>query len=115
MDWKVHYGDGKTFSDEDGSPEQAPALNVQAIAERNKKVGRRIISGFHFYVRREGRWEGVDWFGVVDHFITLGLLKAGRTVSDETFEQILINAQDDPDLPIKSSPHPTENGRNTYI
>jgi hypothetical protein len=115
LEWRIYYGDGTTFSSLDGETEDAPALNVQAIVQLDKQVGRHIVSRRDFYIYRDGEWYGVDWFGLLDHLMDLGIVKAGRTLSNEDYERIYMSAASDPGLPPKSAMHwlevPPDNGR----
>ena len=53
--WKIYYGDGTTFSSEEGTPEAAPLEGVQAIAEH--RDGRTLLhTGGEVY-----RWTGSGW------------------------------------------------------
>lgn len=103
MDWKIYYGDGSTFSSDDGAPHEAPALNVQAIAEKDERVGRTVLTRFDFYVRKKDGWYGVDMFGMLDHFMSEGLLKCGRTISTGEYNEVVQQATNDPDLPPKTA------------
>ena len=64
MKWKIYYGDGTTFSSEDGPPELAPATNIQCIIERDERHGRLVLSRFDFYIHKKDGWYGVDQFGL---------------------------------------------------
>ena len=101
--WRIYYGDGATYSSDDGSPLEAPPMNVQAIAEQDPDVGRSIWHGKDFYLWRDGIWHGVDWFGVLDHLMEMGLLKTGRTISTDEFRAIYQQAVNDPEFPPKSA------------
>lgn len=103
--WRIYYGDGTTFSNLDGSPEAAPALNVQAIVEYDPQVGRALTVRRDFYIRVEGEWMGVDWFGLIDQLMAQGIVKAGRSLPSSRFEQIYQQAVSDPGLPPKSALH----------
>ncbi len=104
-DWRIYYGDGETY---DGDPESAPAMNVQAIVQTNDEVGREILSKYDFYIFRDDKWMGVDWFGLVDQLMDLGILKTGRTMRREEFTEVYRRAKDDPDFPTKSARLPEE-------
>lgn len=69
MDWKIFYGDGSSYSSDDGTPERAPSYNVQAIVFADKKVGRLILRGGDFYIHREDGWVSVDNFGMLDQMM----------------------------------------------
>ena len=103
MEWKIWYGNGETFSSDDGPPEKAPAFDVQAIAQADKATGRIVLTRFDFYVRKEDGWYGVDLFGMLDHFLDSGLLKAGRTIPTSEYNSIVQQATNDPELPAKTA------------
>lgn len=103
MRWKIWYGDGRTFSDADGTPAQAPAVNVQAIAQPDPKIGRFISTRSDFYLYRDGKWWPVDWFGLLDHLMDMGIVKAGRTIENESYDRIIQQALHDPNFPRKSA------------
>lgn len=103
MKWKIYYGDGTTFSSEDGPPELAPATNIQCIIERDERHGRLVLSRFDFYIHKKDGWYGVDQFGLFDYLMEIGLLKAGRTINNELYGEIIAAASNDPDLPPKTS------------
>ena len=54
-EWKIWYGDGSTFSSENGLPGDAPTTDVQAIAER--RAGRAIVLVYgEVYCWTSGGW-----------------------------------------------------------
>lgn len=77
--WKVYYGDGSTFSDQDGSPELAPALNVQAIT-CSPEV-----------------WMGGDVFGLMDYLSLPGWKRVlfGRMVTNAEYDKAVTLARND--------------------
>lgn len=103
MEWKIYYGDGSTFSSEQGSPEDAPGYDVQAIVYYHAEVGRVVIYNRGYYVRNDDGWFGVDMFGALDQMVAKGHLKTGRTLLDETYKAIIEKAKTDPDFPPKSA------------
>lgn len=110
IEWRIYYGDGSTFSNEDGSPVDAPALNVQAIVQRDTAVGRTIWHKKDFYLHLNDEWIGVDWFGLLDHLMAMGIVKAGRTLTMGEFHDLYRRAANDPDMPHKSALAPFEDG-----
>jgi hypothetical protein len=107
--WKVYYGDGSMFSDEDGPLAEVPTLNVQAIVQRDtadlvNNVGRRILTqrDFYWWSDQENEWfGGGDLFGLFDYLQRPGLKKVlfGRTVSYGDFAAAQQRALNDPDFP----------------
>lgn len=106
--WKIFYGDDTEFSSEDGLPEQAPALNVQIIVQADERTGRYNQSGVDYYVFRDGRWIGVDIFGLFDFLMESGLVKFGRTIGSKKFNKIYQTAKADTFLPPRSAYKPGE-------
>jgi hypothetical protein len=104
MLWKVYYGDGTTFSDEDGKPSQAPALDVQIILVRdddpNSALGRYPVHRFDYYWWDEPDWFGGDLFGLFDYLSRPGDKRVlfGRTISNARHQEIVDRALADPDL-----------------
>lgn len=105
LDWRIYYGDGSTFDSSQGPPHAAPALNVQAIAQKaDPGIGRRTCSRFDFYwYGDDGEWHGGDNFGLWDYLATPGpkVVKFGRVLPRLEFEKILSRAVMDPDLQPK--------------
>jgi hypothetical protein len=100
--WRIYYGDGSTFSDEDGSPEQAPAVNVQVIAQAaDPGIGRRTCARYDFFWFDNGEWHGSDLFGLFDFLMRSSVVKFGRVVPRLEFEALLNRAVTDPDIAPK--------------
>jgi hypothetical protein len=100
--WRVYYGDGTVY---DGSPEDAPALNVQAVAVHDPVVGRFIWSARDFYWWESGQWFGGDIFGLWDYLARPGWRKVlfGRSLTRGEYEKAMKHAIEDPELPAKSA------------
>jgi hypothetical protein len=150
--WRIYYDDGSTFDSDQGTPEEAPGRGVQGIAQTDEWVGRQFIEGTDYYLYRypdkdliysklkqpehNGQWIGVDLYGVIDHLIGLGKIKAGEWNPIETLLLIdqlvesgdvkagrcLTNAEftavqtvmlDDPDFPPKSAWYAKERRKKT--
>lgn len=92
MRWAIFYGDGSTFTDEDGNPDEAPSLNIQAIAFEDPLTGHTVASGKDFYWFDNNRWIGGDVFGLWDYLQRTGAVKFGRTISDSEYGRILERA-----------------------
>lgn len=108
MEWKIYYGDKTTFSNEDGLPEDTPATNVQVIVQTNAIVGRELLSGKDFYLRRGEEWIGVDLAGLLDQLMAMGVLKCGRTLTHAEWNGVNQMALADSDFPRKSARFPSE-------
>lgn len=112
MQWKVHYDDGSTYSDLDGSPETAPGDGVQVIIQLSRDHGFDIIRGgnqgrrddFYWWDADSGAWFVGDYIGLILHLRRPGWRKVmfGSSVSDPRFDAILKAACNDPDFPPKT-------------
>lgn len=102
-DWRVYYGDGSTYA---GDVAQAPARDVQVIAQSHPEYGWLALSGSDYYVWRGGRWFGVDRFGLYDYLIEPGWRKVlfGRTLTSDEFDAVWQRMMADPDGPEKIAP-----------
>jgi hypothetical protein len=90
--WRIYYGDGSTFSNEDGSVEQAPSWDIQNIVQIDKNTGRgaRHLGGneSHYYVydKNEDRWYDVDFTGLIDYLINnIKTVKFGRSIDTASY------------------------------
>lgn len=128
MKWKLYYGDGSTFSDEDGSWEDAPALDVQALVCEDSDVGYELNEGSDGWIQNYIWWPeasrpwGVDAYGSLDYLVEVGALelgepistmslqdlidagmKIGRSINSKRFEEIHQRAARDDYFPAKSA------------
>jgi len=108
--WRIWYGDGSCYSDRDGSPFDAPALDVQVIVQVDPQTGRYNQSGSDYYVWDGETWRGVDIFGLFDYLIRPGArtVKFWRTIPNEQYRHINNLAEADPDFPPRSAYRPGE-------
>jgi len=105
--WRIYYADGSTFDSDQGSPSDAPPYAVQAIVQKDKTYGRRILRMVDYYCwsPKAGKW--LDLFDsssvIVRALRDPGLVvKAGEYIEEKQYEQILIRVTNDPDFPGKS-------------
>ena len=112
LQWRIYYGDGSTFSDLDGSVEEAPPLNVQAIAEAaGIDIGRRVTARYDYYWHENNQFSGGDLFGLFDYLMRAqgsAVVKFGRMVTNLEYDAALQHAVTDPELPTKTAWHPDE-------
>jgi len=80
VNWRIYYDDGSTFSNEDGSLQDAPAFGVQAV------------------VCDPDLWGTGDFVGLIDYLIKIGIVKFGRLARNEDYHQALTTARQDPDM-----------------
>jgi hypothetical protein len=101
--WRVYYGDGTTFSDQDGLPEDAPTTNVMCCAWYDEDNRRRLAHAADYYWFEDGRWYGSDLFGLWDYLARPGLkiVKFGRMIGDLQFREVMSTAMND--LPLEGA------------
>jgi hypothetical protein len=92
MRFRIYYGDGSTY---DGSPENAPALNVQAVAWEHPEHGRQLMYGKDYYWWLDDEWYLGDLFGMWDYLAhTDGWVKVlfGRSIPVADFKALIERA-----------------------
>lgn len=101
--WRLYYGDGSVFSDEDGEPEDAPCTNVMCAASYDEDNRRKLAHTADYYFFENDRWYGVDVFGLWDYLARPGLkvVKFGRMISDRQYREVMSFAMKD--LPIEGA------------
>lgn len=107
LKWRIYYGDGTTFSSEDGGPELAPARNVQLIVQGDSEHGWYMQHGTPYYIWRpeQDRWVGVNEDGKFDYLIDPGWKRVlyGRTLTTPEFLALYQLADRDPGFPHKTA------------
>lgn len=99
--WCIYYTDETTFSSKDGSPFDAPQIDVQALAESTpggKRPFRVNIRQDHFCWSNLNGWYGCDWSGLWDYLMHYKGPKAvlfGRMATDKQFQRITKKAFDE--------------------
>jgi len=123
MDWRIYYGDGSSFSSEDGEPHEIPEgkrHNVMVCAVANRQLtGRDCWNQSDFYIyRTDIGWTPVDWTGLLDQVLhcvdKISCVLQGRTCETETFQRILRLARTEPGLPEKSANRKNERSGQAY-
>lgn len=97
--WRIYYGDGTRFTDEDGDAFDAPRVDVQVIAQTDSSMGWELLSqADHYYFEPETRnWYVADPFTVWDVLVRSKhpLIVFGRMMTDEGFQQIVRQVLDE--------------------
>lgn len=105
--WKIFYGDGSTYSSEDGSPFYAPRLNAQVIVGPDRYTGRYMVSDkdAYWWVIDEERWRGGDRHGEFIYMLRRGprVVLYGEQIDDDAYNSVISAALDDPDFPPKTA------------
>jgi len=108
--WRLYYGDGSTY--DPGDPYEAPAFDVQMIANGSQEHGWSLIRevDFYWYEEETDMWNGGEKFGLWDYLCQPGKKKVvfGRNTTNENFNKILNRAINDPDIPQKTGWYPRE-------
>ena len=93
--WCIFYGDESTFSNEDGSPFDAPRTDVQAIVKDDDWVGYQIVHANDYYcldLAHDG-WYCTDLIGMADYLIRTEqpLVLFGRMTTNKEYLALLDN------------------------
>lgn len=102
MKWRVYYSDGKVFQG-DGHPRECdvPTRDVMAIVQTHPDMGWHSQAKSDYYVWRDGRFVGVDIFGLFDFLLDRGDVLFGRTVLPGEFRQVYARAIKDMDEQLR--------------
>src|SRR3990167_5592916 len=94
INWKLYYGDGSTYSNEDGLPEDAPCGRVIAAAFYDEDNRRRICHQADYYI-----WDGTRWYSASDSgfWQYMGepgakVVKFGREIGDIQYRSVMSQA-----------------------
>jgi hypothetical protein len=88
--FRVYYGDGMVYDSATGG--KPAARNVQVIVQEHPDVGWHTQSKKDYYIWRDGRYVGVDLFGVFDWLLDRGDILFGRTLTQKQFDAIMKKA-----------------------
>lgn len=75
--WRIYYEDGSTFSNGDGTLQEAPAFGVQAIT------------------CDPDEWHAGDFVGLIDYLVRTGLVKFGTLTTNEKYKAAVTAARSD--------------------
>ena len=90
--WVIYYTNGDKFSNEDGTPWDAPRRSIQAIANSSPETGFYWVHGsdYFYYEKDVGGWHKADSFTLWDH-LTRAKYPCpgfGRMLSDEHWREL---------------------------
>lgn len=116
--WVIYYGDGTRFTNEDGTPWDAPRVDAQAVAQGDSRCGYRLIGG-HDYIYWEperGGWGTTDGFGLWDHMVRCKhpLVLFGRQMDDASWHSLWMRIRSelgDKQGWLMTEPRPNEDGQ----
>ena len=84
INWRIYYGDGTSYSNEDGDPFYAPSSNVQVVVQDGKLQRGKDA----YYWKPEMGWNGCDVLGLHDYlyqYIGPKAVLLGRSIRDDDF------------------------------
>lgn len=87
MEYKIFTTNGD-YTNEDGPHTGDKARDVQVILQHDPESGPYFQSSSDYYVWRDGRWWGVDIFGLYDFLLETGLVLFGRTVTNQEYREV---------------------------
>lgn len=103
MDWRIYYGDGSTFDNENGGPEMAPCGRVICVSFYDEDNRRKICHYADYYI-----WDGKRWFSASDSgfWQYMGepgfkVVKFGREIGDLAYRAVMSKAMNDPQMPLE--------------
>lgn len=115
INFKIYYGDGTTYT---GTPEGAPAHNVQVIAwddpiKGNQDLGRVVLSDWDIYIYSDhvGSWHGTNKYADLLQHLGRGCgpggvraVLQGAWVASDEFITIRTRAETDGERKSASDP-----------
>lgn len=115
VEWVIYYADGARVTSLDCAPQDVPKGGVAVILSRDGRCGRRVLAGSDFYLWSPtlGMWtRHIEAVSAMMRAVVsepwVAMLR-GEYQREADYEQILIRAHNDPDLPAVSPgtpPHP---------
>jgi len=109
IQWRIYYHDPEaedyfnTYSNQDGTAEDAPVQGVICIVQPVDKGRMKdiVMQGDYYAVDEEGKWIGMDDNGIADrdaNNIPYTALKEGRWINTDRFNEIYSRALNDVDF-----------------
>lgn len=97
--WRIYYGDGEVFTNENGSVYDAPRVNVQVIAAYHQEYNWELFSDsdYYYYDCDLDVWFPTDQFGMFDVLIRTSkpLIFFGRYIPTDDYKQIVTRVIDE--------------------
>jgi hypothetical protein len=93
MAFKIFYDDRCEYDSE--SEDDMPGRGVQVIVQDHPDIGAEMVCGADYYVLdKNGRWRGVDIFGLFDYLLDSGVVVFGRMITEDQYSKICKEAMD---------------------
>jgi hypothetical protein len=95
--WRIYYADDTTFDNTQGTPEDAPCINVICIKFDAIDHGWAIVAFGNYYCYRDKEWWVADDPGFWQYMFKPGakIVKFGTTISNFDFQRIMAQARED--------------------
>lgn len=111
IEWVVYYTGGERYTSADTDIKDLPSRGVQVILVPDPRVGRRVLKLCDYYLWRPNLQEWTSHEDSASLILALsyeswGKVLIGEHIKEKEFEQILIRAHNDPDLPPRSPSEP---------
>jgi hypothetical protein len=100
--WKIYYGDGTTFTNLQGSPDEAPVFDVQFIVQLCGEVRDTLMNADYYIMLESGMWVGCDMVGLLDrliHRIPFSGTLVGRWIERDVYREMQLKVARDKDFP----------------
>jgi len=108
VEWRIYYDDGSSFDSTMGDPADAPSVGFICALGYDDAGKRYIMHGWDHYCWdiETRQWWGMDLMGVFDRLRRnlVYAYKEGRTVSRKQWQELMMQANSDPDFPIGGRP-----------
>lgn len=91
----VAYYQGLRKAPADGGLRGEDSRGVQAIVQDHPGVGREIVTGADYYIRRDGRWYPVDINGLFDWMLDCSDVAFGRMIDSEAYNAVMTEVNAD--------------------
>lgn len=104
--WSIWYEDGTHCTSDEYEPHEVRRHGVQVIVQEDERSGRYNQCMDDCYVWKDGRWYGMDRFGMTIYLLTYPhpcVVLFGTTVDSDTWQRILEAAEADPFIAPRSA------------
>jgi len=90
--YRIYYTPDNWIETEGAELHGEKARGVQVILQPHPEVVVELVTSSDYYVLRDGRWWGVDIFGLFDFLLDSGLVLFGRTITRDEYAEVMRQA-----------------------